>query len=101
MDTSPDDLSQKWHISVSQVIKKLKHTTHKFLRSAILSLSRRCRSDRIFDQKTFAGKRYTDTMDGRSKMIDRNRYAQVFSNDKYFAKPYPMDKKRNSGDTLK
>ena len=55
-DTSPEDLSQRWHISVSQSIKKLKHTTHKFLRSAILPLSRRYRSDRIFDQKTLSGK---------------------------------------------
>ena len=30
-----------------------------------------------------------------------NRYAQVFDNDKYFAKPYPMDKKGKAGDALK
>ena len=40
-------------------------------------------------------------MDERSKTIARNRYAQVFANDKYFAKPYPMDKKGKASDVLK
>ena len=40
-------------------------------------------------------------MDERSKTIARNRYAQVFANDKYFAKPYPMDKKGKASDMLK
>ena len=38
-DTSPEYLSQRCHISVSQAIKTLKHTTHKFLKSDILPLS--------------------------------------------------------------
>ena len=40
-------------------------------------------------------------MDWRSKTIAGNRYAQVFANDKYFAKPYHMDKKGKAGDALK
>ena len=40
-------------------------------------------------------------MDGRSKTINRNMHAQVFANDKYFAKPYPMDKKGKAGGELK
>ena len=32
-------------------------------------------------------------MDGRSKTIAGNMYAQVFANDKYFETPYPVDKK--------
>ena len=44
-DISHDDLSQRWHISVPQAIKTLNHTPHKFLRSAILPLSRRYWSD--------------------------------------------------------
>ena len=86
---------------MSQAIKQLKHTTHKFLRSAILPLSRRYWSDQMFYPKTLAGKWSTDTMDRRSKKISGNRYAQVFFNDKYFAKPYPMDKKGKAGDALK
>ena len=40
-------------------------------------------------------------MDGRSKTIAGNSYAQVFANDKYFAKPYPMDNKWKSNDASK
>ena len=40
-------------------------------------------------------------MDGRMKTIAVNRYAQVFDNEKYFAKPYHMDKKGKAGDVLK
>ena len=74
-DTSPKDFIQRWHISVSQAIKTLKHTTHKFLKSDILPLSQRYQSDRMFDRKTLAGKWSTNTMDRRSKKIARNRYA--------------------------
>ena len=40
-------------------------------------------------------------MDRKSNKISGNRYAQVFSSYKYFAKPYPMDKKGKAGDALK
>ena len=100
-DTSPEDLSQRWHIRVYQDIKTLKRTTHKFLRSAILPLSQRYWSDQMFDQKTLAGKWSTNTIDRRGKTISGNRYAQMFAYDKYFAKPYPMDKKGKAGDALK
>ena len=79
-DTQHEYLSQRWHISVSQAIKTLKHTTHKLLRSAIIPLSRRYWSDQMFDWKTLSGKWSTDTMDRRSKTIYKHRYAQVFAN---------------------
>eukprot|EP00957_Ditylum_brightwellii_P113146 8628825-Ditylum_brightwellii.AAC.1 len=44
-DVSPEDLSEKWHISVNQAMKMLHKTTQKFLRSAILLLARRYRMD--------------------------------------------------------
>ena len=100
-DTSPEDLSQRWHISVAQAAKTLKRTTQKFLRSAVLPLSRRYRSDRMFDHKTLSGRWSTDTMDGRTKSLDGNKYAQVFSNDSYFAKIYPMDTKSKAGSALR
>ena len=39
-------------------------------------------------------------MDRRSKTIAGNRYSQVFANDKYFSKPYPMDKKGKASDAF-
>ena len=44
---------------------------------------------------------YTYTMDGQVKSLDRNRYAQVFSNRTYFAEIYPMVKKADAGQEMK
>ena len=40
-DVSPEDLSERWHISLPQALSTLKNTTQRFLRSATLPLSRR------------------------------------------------------------
>ena len=91
-DVSPRDLAERWCISLPQAMKTLKKTTQKFIRSALLPLTRRYRADRMFHRKTLAGTWSTDTMDGRVLFLDGNRYAQVFSNNGYFSKIYPMDK---------
>ena len=44
---------------------------------------------------------YTDTMRGQHKSLDGNRYAQVFTNDSFFAVSYPMEKKSCAGQALK
>jgi hypothetical protein len=49
----------------------------------------------------FGGDWYTDTMDGRVKSRDGNRYAQAFANKNYFPAVYPMDSKKKAGDALK
>ena len=79
-DVTPKDLVERWFISIPQAIKTLKKTTQNFVRSAILSLTRRYRADRMFYRKKLAGEWATDTMDGRLKSLD----AQVFSNKGYF-----------------
>ena len=100
-DVSPQDLSERWNISIQQATATLKKTTQRFIRSAVLPLSRRYRADRMFKRKTLDGKWATDTMDGRCKSLDGNRYAQVFTNDKFFSKIYPMDSKSKAGDALR
>ena len=50
------DFSEPWGISLSQATKTLKNTTQKFLRSVILPLARRYRTDRVFTRKTLQGK---------------------------------------------
>ena len=77
-DVTPKDLVERWFISIPQAIKTLKKTTQNFVRSAILSLTRRYRADRMFYRKTLAGEWATDTMDGRLISLNGNRYAQVF-----------------------
>ena len=100
-DVSPESLSERWNINIATAINTLKRTTQKFLRSAVLPLSRRYRADRVFYRKTLSGKWSTDTMDGRVKSLAGNRYAQVFANYAYFARIYPMDSKKKAGDALR
>ena len=40
-------------------------------------------------------------MDGHCVSLDGNKYAQVFANERYFSKIYPMDSKKKAGDALK
>jgi hypothetical protein len=100
-DVSPDSLSEKWCISLKAATKTLKKTTQRFLRSAVLPLSRRYRTDMMFERKTLRGQWSTDTMDGRCKSLEGNRYAQVFANNAYFSRIYPIDSKRKAGDALR
>ena len=55
----------------------------------------------MYHRKRLNGRWACDTMDGRCKSLDGNRYAQVFANLGYFAKIYPMDRKGKAGDALK
>jgi hypothetical protein len=100
-DVTPNDLSERWGISIATATKTLKKTTQRFLRSAVLPLARRYRADRVFTRKTLAGDWSTDTMDGRCKSLEGNRYAQVFANKAYFSRIYPMDSKSKAGDALR
>ena len=100
-DVSAEDLSERWFISLKQAKDTLKYTTQRFLRSALLPLSRRYRADRMFYNKTLTGEWATDTIDGRTKSLDGNRYAQIFTNKNYYAKLYPMDSKGKAGDALR
>ena len=100
-DVTPEDLSERWHISLPQAILTLKNTTQRFLRSALLPLGRRYHADRMFERKTLAGKWSTDTMDGRVNSLMGNRYTQVFLHKQYFSKLYPMEKKSDAGAALK
>ena len=100
-DVSPQQLSERWGIGLKAAKETLRKTTQRFLRSAVLPLSRRYRTDMMFERKTLRGQWSTDTMDGRCKSLDGNRYAQVFANKSYFSRIYPMDSKRKAGDSLR
>ena len=66
-----------------------------------MPLTCRYQADRMFFRKTLAGIWSTDTMDGRIKSLQGNRYAQVFANKGYFSKVYPLGNKSEAGDALK
>ena len=100
-DVSPQQLSERWGISLKAATATLRKTTQRFMRSAILPLSRRYRTDMMFERKTLRGQWSTYTMDGRGKSLDGNKYAQVFANKSYFSRIYPMDSKKKAGDALR
>ena len=55
----------------------------------------------MYERACIHGTIYMDTMGGRHKSLDGNKYAQVFANDSFFAVSYPMDKKSSAGQALK
>ena len=55
----------------------------------------------MYERLHIRGTIYSDTMGGRHKSLDGNKYAQVFANNSFFAVSYPMDKKSSAGQALK
>ena len=68
-NTTPEDLSEVWNISVEQAKMTLDATTQHHVRSAIMPLSRRYRTDRMFEPKRLLGTMASDTMDPRCDSI--------------------------------
>ena len=100
-DVTPQSLADKWMIGLEQAKLTLKSTTQKYLRSALLPLSRRYKADRIFHYPRLHGEWYTDTVFGPTKSKDGNNCGQIFANGAYFATFYPMDSKGKAGDALR
>ena len=84
---SCEQLSERWNIGLHHARQTLKVTTKRGVRSAILPLSQR--------------KFYTDTLFGRCKSISNNTCAQIFANESYFVKAFPMEKKSLAGQALR
>jgi hypothetical protein len=98
---SPESLMERWQCGLEAATETLKRTTQRLARSAVMPLARRYRADRVFQTKRLDGMWASDTMDGRVKSLDGNRYGQVFSNGAYFAEIYPMASKKDAGQALK
>ena len=100
-DVSAQSLADRWQIGLEQAKLTLKYTTQRLVRSALLPLSRRYKADRIYSLHRLQGEWFTDTVEGRVKSKDGNRYGQIFANESYFATFYPMDSKAKAGDALR
>ena len=98
---SPQDLSERWFIGLKKAKDTIKNTTQRILRSALLTLARRYRADRMYERPRIRSTIYTNTMDGQHKSLDGNKYAQVFPTDFHFSAVYPMESKGMAGDALK
>ena len=100
-NTTAEDLSEVFQISVEQAQMTLDATTQHHVRSAIMPLSRRYRMDRIYEVPRLRCAMATDTMDPRCKGIHGFKYCQVFGNKDMFAAAYPIEKKSNCHVALK
>jgi hypothetical protein len=98
--TTPEDLSERWGLSIAQAILTLKATTRRLIRSALMPLARRYRVDRMFTTNRLEGTFATDTMDLRCNSIHGERYCQVFANKEFFAVAYPIEKKSDAHEPL-
>ena len=96
-----EDLSERWHIGLSQAANTIKATTQRIVRSAIMPLAHQYRADRMFERPRIRGTIYTDTMAGRCQSLDGNKYAQIFGNESFFTACYPMESKSQAGEALK
>jgi hypothetical protein len=98
--TSPEQLSERWGLSIAQAALTLKATTRQLVQSALMPLARRYRTDRMFAPNRLEGTFATDTMDLRCKSIHGERYCQGFANKEFFAAAYPIEKKGDAHEPL-
>ena len=82
--TAPEDVSERWGISLAQATLTLKATTQKLVRSAVMPLARRHRADHMFDVRRVHGMMPTDIMDARCNSIHAEKYLRVFGNREFF-----------------
>ena len=100
LNITPEDLSERWRISVKQAQLTLKATTTKFKRSTIMPITRRFCVDHFFQVRRLTCIVSCDTMDARLQSIHRNRYLQVFATKEYFVEVYPLKHKSDCHEAL-
>ena len=99
--TKPELLAQKWGIGLERAKSTLKCTTQHSIRSAILPLTRRYRTDLMSQRlRRLTTKWYTDTLFAKEKSLLGNTCAQIYTDGKGFTHVYPMERKSEAGDTL-
>ena len=91
--TTLEDLIERWGLSLAQATLTLKATTQKLVRSAVMPLARRYRSDHMFDVRQVHSMMSTDTMDARCNSIHAEKYLQVFGNKELFVEACPINRK--------
>ena len=56
----------------------------------------------MYNQRRLRGQHfYTDTLIGKYNSLTNNKCAQIFANESFFAKAYPMEKKSMAGMALR
>ena len=99
--TDPALLARKWGIGLQKAKDTLKVTTQLNIRSAILPLSRRYKTDMLSQRlRRLSTRFYTDTGYGPSKSLAGNTCMQIFTDGEGFVVAYPMSSKAGAGDML-
>ena len=98
---SPELLAQKWGIGIEKAKHTIRGTTQDSIRSAILPLTRRYRTDFMSQRlRRLSTAWYTDTLNSTQKSIIGNTCAQIFTDGKGFTYVHPMKSKAQSGEAL-
>ena len=93
-----DTLSEVWGIGPLREKATIDSTTRNGIRSAILPLRRRYRSDRMYNVKRLKGKFATDTLYSKTSSMFGKKYAQIYSHKVGFASFYLIPEAK--GDTI-
>ena len=83
-------LAEMWCIGPQQAQATMTATTQHGIRSALLPISRRYRSDRIYNVKRLSGKFAMDTFYADIKSLNQNIGAQIYSYKIGFSICYPL-----------
>ena len=100
-NTTPEDLSKVWNISLEQAAMTLDAITQPHARSAIMPLSRQYRVDRMFEPMRLRSEMASDTMDPYCDGLHGMRYCQVFGNKEMFVEAYPIAAKSDCDNALR
>ena len=95
---SPELLAQKWGIGIEKVKDKIRGTAQNSIRSAILPLTWKYRTDFLSQiLHRLSSTCYTDTLFSTQKSILGNTCAQMFTDGKGFTYVHPMKSKAQAG----
>ena len=89
---TPEELSERWGISVERARATLKATLQRGTRSAILPLARRYVADRMYDRPRLKGKFSTDTAYFHCKSLKGNIASQIYFHKCGFYSNYNIDR---------
>ena len=98
---NPELLARKWGIGLQKAKETLACTTQLNIRSAILPLTRRYRTDLVSQRlRRLSCRFFTDTAFEKNKSARGNIGIQIFTDGEGFIQSYPVRSKAEAGDAL-
>ena len=98
---TPEEVSRKFNIGIEKAKETLQVTTQRGIRHAVHPLHRRYRVDHMqLNRKRLNAQFYTDHLLAKTKSLDGNTGAWVYTTGKFTA-VYPCEKRSEVGDTLR